>query len=165
MASTHRAASCSKRIPAPTPASVSPRTRGIMSPGSSTRTSWRGWAARSTPGRPNGPRPLIDALPGDRNPDGFVFPGYAQRQDTLRLRWRTVCTDAGLGKLRLHDLRHTAASHAVMSGENLPLVGPTARTSAASHHRGLRSSRRRASCRGGGKSRKHHCESNGSSMN
>ena len=27
------------------------------------------------------------------------------------------------GKVRLHDLRHTAASHAVMSGENLPLVG------------------------------------------
>ena len=68
-------------------------------------------------------RALIDALPGDRNPDGFVFPRYAQRQDTLRLRWRMVCTDAGLGRLRLHDLRHTAASHAVMSGENLPLVG------------------------------------------
>ena len=30
---------------------------------------------------------------------------------------------AGLGRLRLHDLRHTAASHAVMSGENLPLAG------------------------------------------
>ena len=26
-------------------------------------------------------------------------------------------------QLRLHDRRHTAASHAVMSGENLPLVG------------------------------------------
>ena len=29
----------------------------------------------------------------------------------------------GWGKLRLHDLRHTMASLAVMSGENLPLVG------------------------------------------
>lgn len=29
----------------------------------------------------------------------------------------------GLGALRIHDLRHTIASHAVMSGENLPLVG------------------------------------------
>ena len=38
-------------------------------------------------------------------------------------RWRTVCADAKLGRPRLHDLRHTAASHAVMSGENLPLVG------------------------------------------
>lgn len=31
--------------------------------------------------------------------------------------------DAGLDALRIHDLRHTMASHAVMSGENLPLVG------------------------------------------
>ena len=28
-----------------------------------------------------------------------------------------------LQRLRLHDLRHIAASQAVMSGENLPLVG------------------------------------------
>ena len=44
-------------------------------------------------------------------------------QDSLRRCWRTVCGDAGLGRLRLHDLRHSMASHAVMSGENLPLVG------------------------------------------
>ena len=37
--------------------------------------------------------------------------------------WITVCADAKLGKVWLHDLRHTAASHAVMSGENLPPVG------------------------------------------
>ncbi len=36
---------------------------------------------------------------------------------------RTVCDEAQLGRLRLHDLRHTLASQAVMSGENLPLVG------------------------------------------
>ena len=34
-----------------------------------------------------------------------------------------MCADAKLGKLRLHDLRHTTAIHAVMAGENLPLVG------------------------------------------
>ena len=43
-------------------------------------------------------------------------------QYSLATCWRTVCADATLGRLRLHDLRHTAASHAVMSGENLPLV-------------------------------------------
>ena len=35
----------------------------------------------------------------------------------------TVCADTKPHKVRLHDLRHTADSHAVMSGENLPLVG------------------------------------------
>ena len=38
-----------------------------------------------------------------------------------------VCEEAKLGRLHLYDLRYdllyTAASHAVMSGENLPLVG------------------------------------------
>ena len=38
-------------------------------------------------------------------------------------RWRAVCEGAGLGRLRLHDLRRVHASHAVMSGENLPLAG------------------------------------------
>ncbi len=38
--------------------------------------------------------------------------------------WRTVCADADPGKVRLHDLRHAAAtSHEVMSGEKLPPVG------------------------------------------
>ena len=36
---------------------------------------------------------------------------------------KAACADAKLGRLRLHDLRHTAASQAVMAGENLPLVG------------------------------------------
>ena len=36
---------------------------------------------------------------------------------------RAVCEEAKLGRLRLHDLRHTAASQTVMAGENLPLVG------------------------------------------
>ena len=44
-------------------------------------------------------------------------------QYSLVACWRAVCADAKLGRLRLHDLRHTAASQAVMSGENLPLVG------------------------------------------
>ena len=58
-------------------------------------------------------------------PDTFLFPRYAEGASTYGLAtcWRTVCDDAKLGSLRLHDLRHTAASQAVMSGENLPLVG------------------------------------------
>ena len=70
-------------------------------------------------------RVFIETLPAERSPDAFLFPRYAEGrgQDSLVACWRRVCTDAKLGRLRLHDLRHTAASHAVMSGENLPLVG------------------------------------------
>ena len=68
---------------------------------------------------------IVAALPGSRDPDAFLFPKNAGRDSPTNIVtcWRAVCDDAKLGKLRLHDLRHTAASHAVMSGENLPLVG------------------------------------------
>ena len=70
-------------------------------------------------------RALIDALPGERKPDGYLFPRYAEGRSSYSLTscWRAACEDVKLGRLRLHDLRHTAASQAVMSGENLPLVG------------------------------------------
>ena len=70
-------------------------------------------------------RALVAALPGPRDPDAFLFPRHAEgRGDwSLTTCWRAVCEDAKLGRLRLHDLRHTAASQAVMAGENLPLVG------------------------------------------
>ena len=67
----------------------------------------------------------VAALPSPRDPDTFLFPSYAHGKGYYPLRncWRAVCDDAKLGRLRLHDLRHTAASQAVMAGENLPLVG------------------------------------------
>ena len=70
-------------------------------------------------------RALIASLPGARRPDAFVFPRYAEGHGewVLMARWREVCEEAKIGRLRLHDLRHTAASQAVMAGENLPLVG------------------------------------------
>ncbi len=70
-------------------------------------------------------RALIDALPGPRDAEACLFPRHADGRGLWILVncWRTVCADAKLGRPRLHDLRHTAASHAVMSGENLPLVG------------------------------------------
>ena len=38
--------------------------------------------------------------------------------------WLKAHDEAGIvADARLHDLRHTVTSHAVMSGENLPLVG------------------------------------------
>ena len=70
-------------------------------------------------------RALIEALPGARKTDAFLFPRHAGGRGEWSLTncWRTVCADAELGRLRLHDLRHTAASQAIMAGENLPLVG------------------------------------------
>ncbi len=70
-------------------------------------------------------RALIEGLPGARKANAFLFPRHAEGRSewSLTTCWRTVCTDAGVGRLRLHDLRHTAASQAVMAGENLPLVG------------------------------------------
>ena len=67
----------------------------------------------------------VAALPGADDPDAFMFPSYAEGRAAYSLAtcWRTVCADAKLGRLRLHDLRHTAASQAVMAGESLPLVG------------------------------------------
>ena len=68
-------------------------------------------------------RALIEALPGARDPDVLLFPRHAEGRGIWILTdcWRTVCADAKLGRLRLHDLRHTVATQAVMAGEKLPL--------------------------------------------
>ncbi len=57
-------------------------------------------------------RALIAALPGPRDPDAYLFTKYAGSRHAHRIAdcWRAVCAAAGLGRLRLHDLRHTAAS-------------------------------------------------------
>ena len=70
-------------------------------------------------------RAVVNALPGPRQKHAYLFPKNAGRPSPYNIVacWHTVRADADLGKLRLHDLKHTAASHAVMSGENLPLVG------------------------------------------
>ncbi len=70
-------------------------------------------------------RAHIAALPSARDSDAFLFPRYAEGRGAYSLAacWRVVCGDSKLGALRLHYLRHTAASQAVMAGENLPLVG------------------------------------------
>ena len=44
------------------------------------------------------------------------------RTETLYACWRTVRAAANLPDVRLHDLRHSFASHAVMRGVPLPVV-------------------------------------------
>lgn len=55
----------------------------------------------------------------------FVFPsltdGTEPRSNELSL-WRKVRREAGIEDVRLHDLRHTFASHAVMRGVPLPVL-------------------------------------------
>ena len=70
-------------------------------------------------------RAQVAALAGPRKPNAFLFPSYAHGRgyESMRNCWHMVCSGAKLGRLRLHDLRHTVASQAVMSGENLPLLG------------------------------------------
>lgn len=41
----------------------------------------------------------------------------------LRKSWQRICDRAGLADVRLHDLRHTAASIAVGQGASLPIIG------------------------------------------
>gem|GEM_PF-300967 len=60
-----------------------------------------------------------------RNGSPFVFPSLSDssrpRSPELSL-WRKVRREAGIEDVRLHDLRHTFASHAVMQRVPLPVV-------------------------------------------
>ena len=60
-----------------------------------------------------------------RNGSPFVFPSLSDsskpRSSELSL-WRKARREAGIEDVRLHDLRHTFASHAVMQGVPLPVV-------------------------------------------
>ena len=68
-------------------------------------------------------RAILDRQPRDGGP--FVFPSPL---DPARPRgpglplWYRVRREAGIEDVRLHDLRHTMASHAVMNGVPVPVV-------------------------------------------
>jgi integrase len=55
----------------------------------------------------------------------YLFPGDADGKplQVLKRAWNTICERAGLEGVRIHDLRHTYASHLVSGGHSLPLVG------------------------------------------
>ncbi len=55
--------------------------------------------------------------------EGRVFP---LKKSTIRGPWRRACVTAGIGKFRLHALRHTAISWMVQAGTPLAVVGAVA---------------------------------------
>ncbi len=71
------------------------------------------------------PPPACAVLNGLPRKGRFVFPN--RREDgpmtDLGLRWQKLRSLAGLDDVRIHDCRHTFASHAVMSGLDLYTVG------------------------------------------
>ncbi|MDE0173054.1 MAG: site-specific integrase [Defluviicoccus sp.] len=68
-------------------------------------------------------RAILERQPRGESP--FVFPSpfdpARPRSTQLRL-WNRVRREAGIEDVRLHDLRHTHASHAVMNGVPVPVV-------------------------------------------
>ena len=55
----------------------------------------------------------------------YIFPGQKAGQALVNLRkpWGRICERANIEGVRLHDLRHTAASIAVGQGITLPVIG------------------------------------------
>jgi len=54
----------------------------------------------------------------------YLFPGRMGAHLTdLKFPWATICEDARLEGVRIHDLRHTYASHLVSRGASLPMIG------------------------------------------
>jgi integrase len=66
---------------------------------------------------------LLMVAGGDSNP--YVIRGRVLGQPITDLSrpWKLVCARANLRGVRIHDLRHTAASVGVGAGLNLPLIG------------------------------------------
>ena len=73
------------------------------------RTVWLAQAARD----------LLDNLPRKNR---WIFSATRPKPFHLDEFWRRIRAEAGLNDVRLHDLRHRFASHAVMSGIPLPIV-------------------------------------------
>ncbi len=57
--------------------------------------------------------------------DHYVFPGLRPGQplQTLQRAWKTICEEAAIEDLRIHDLRHSYASILASAGLSLPIIG------------------------------------------
>jgi integrase len=55
----------------------------------------------------------------------FIFQGDVPGKPLQDIKgaWRSICHRAGIAGVRIHDLRHTYASHLVSGGVGLPVIG------------------------------------------
>ena len=68
-------------------------------------------------------RAILDRQPRTESPFVFPSPLNPSRPRSRELSiWDRVRQEAGIEDVRLHDLRHTHASHAVMNGVPVPVV-------------------------------------------
>ena len=100
----------------------------------------------------NGPalEVLADAKRVEGNPYVVVGTGEGAHLTDLQKPWRRVRKAAGLHDVRIHDLRHTFASEAVMGGRELADGGADPGPYASADDRALRPYRRRSPAEGVG---------------
>ncbi|MEO3430534.1 tyrosine-type recombinase/integrase [Pelagibius sp. CAU 1746] len=67
---------------------------------------------------------VLSDLPRDPENE-YVIQGAIEGQHVTDLQkpWRRIRKSAGLDGIRIHDLRHTYASHGVMQGLSIPMMG------------------------------------------
>lgn len=73
-------------------------------------------------------RPTVELLRGIRGTatsEVFLFPARDPSRSIADVKkaWANICARAGLDGVRLHDLRHTYASHLASAGNSLPVIG------------------------------------------
>ena len=68
-------------------------------------------------------RALLDALPRHRSRPQVFWDDARDRPLSLTHHWQRWRFEAGLPGVRIHDLRHSFASHAAGMSETLPMIG------------------------------------------
>jgi len=73
---------------------------------------------------PQAAQDILDNLPTETPANPYVIVGEVNGQHITDLQrpWRRIRKRAGLDDVRIHDLRHTYASNAVMNGLSIPIV-------------------------------------------
>lgn len=68
---------------------------------------------------------ILKIMKSERSFSSFLFPGKVDGEPIKEVKraWNTIRKKSGFLDLRIHDLRHTYASHLVSSGLSLSIVG------------------------------------------